>query len=125
MEFDKRIPIYQQVQDYVKQQIVSGYYQPGQELQSRREIAKALQINPNTVQRAFKELEEEALIITEPNVPSKVTQDLDRIQAVREQLLEEAISTFYQLVAPLQVDQTHLMEQLKAHFDEQGGGQND
>lgn len=123
MEFDKRLPIYQQVQSYVKQQIVAGIYQPGQELQSRREIAQELKINPNTVQRAFKELEEEALIITEANRPSRVTEDLQQIDHTREILLDQAIQTFYKSIAPLKIKPQQLIEKIQIYIDQDRGEQ--
>lgn len=59
--FNKREPIYLQVIKDFKVKIVSGQLQPGQEVPSRRELATQLKINPNTVQRAYKEMEEERL----------------------------------------------------------------
>ena len=103
MEFDKRIPIYEQLKHLVKQAIVSGEYQPGEVLPSRREMAQRYKVNPNTVQRALKELEEEALIMTGKNVPSQVTDDLKTIEGLRQSMIEAALSVFFKEIEPLNV----------------------
>ncbi len=103
MEFDKRIPIYEQLKHLVKQAIVSGEYQPGEVLPSRREMAQRYKVNPNTVQRALKELEEEALIMTGNNVPSQVTDELKTIEALRQSMIESALSVFFKEIEPLKV----------------------
>ncbi|MGO4929471.1 GntR family transcriptional regulator [Fundicoccus sp. Sow4_F4] len=103
MEFDKRIPIYEQLKHLVKQAIVSGEYQPGEVLPSRREMAQRYKVNPNTVQRALKELEEEALIMTGNNVPSQVTDDLKTIEGLRQSMIEAALSVFFKEIEPLKV----------------------
>lgn len=100
MEFDSQLPIYQQIKDYVKHQIASGVYEPGQSLPSRRELARTLKINPNTVQKAFSQLEEEGVIVTMPNTPSQVTADEKVIEDLRSQIVIEAIQNFYETVAP-------------------------
>ena len=103
MEFDKRIPIYEQLKHLVKQAIVSGEYQPGEVLPSRREMAQRYKVNPNTVQRGLKELEEEALIMTGNNVPSQVTDDLKTIEGLRQSMIEAALTVFFKEIEPLKV----------------------
>ncbi|WP_313351291.1 GntR family transcriptional regulator [Exiguobacterium sp.] len=75
MQFDQRSPVYLQVVRWFKQRIATEELQSGQEIPSRREIAAQLGINPNTAQKAYKEMEEQQLITTERNVPSKITRD--------------------------------------------------
>ncbi|MBQ7595139.1 MAG: GntR family transcriptional regulator [Clostridia bacterium] len=60
-KFDPR-PIYEQVKENIKKQIVSGVLKPGDRLPSVRELATQLVINPNTIQRAYHELENEGYI---------------------------------------------------------------
>lgn len=61
-------PIYEQVRDALRQLILSGAIAPGEKLPSVRELAASLAINPNTIQRSYRELEALGLINT---VPSK------------------------------------------------------
>ena len=52
-------PIYEQVKDDLRRLVVTGAMQPGEKLPSVRELAVSLAINPNTIQRAYRELESE------------------------------------------------------------------
>jgi len=56
-DFDPNIPIYLQIINGIKQDIVTGRLAPGDKLPSVRDQAEALSVNPNTVQRAYQELE--------------------------------------------------------------------
>ena len=59
-------PIYEQVRDSLRQLITSGAIPPGGKLPSVRELAAELAINPNTIQRAYRELESEGYITSQP-----------------------------------------------------------
>ncbi|OIQ09360.1 GntR family transcriptional regulator [Neomoorella thermoacetica] len=64
MEFDNSRPIYLQIIAAIKKQLARGELQPGQKLPSQREMAEELQVNPNTVQRAYREMEAMGLLET-------------------------------------------------------------
>ena len=66
-------PLYEQIMDNYRRLIVSGGISPGEQLPSVRELATQLAINPNTIQRAYRELESEGYIITLPGKGSFVT----------------------------------------------------
>lgn len=55
-------PIYEQVKEQLRRHIISGVLSPGDRLSSVRELAQSLAINPNTIQRAYRELESEGYI---------------------------------------------------------------
>ena len=57
-------PIYVQIADSIKMQIAKQILQPDEKLPSVREIASELTINPNTIQRAYRELEQEGYVYT-------------------------------------------------------------
>ena len=59
-------PIYTQIIDGVKEQITTGVLMPGDKLPSVREMAGSLAINPNTIQRAYRELENQGYLVTLP-----------------------------------------------------------
>lgn len=59
-------PIYEQVKTTLRKLIVSGAMSPDEKLPSVRELASQLVINPNTIQRAYRELEQESYIISIP-----------------------------------------------------------
>ena len=59
-------PIYEQIADAVRRQITASILAPGEKLPSVRELSAALTINPNTIQRAYRELEQQGWIVSEP-----------------------------------------------------------
>lgn len=119
LKLDSRAPVYVQVIRYFKEQIASGALEKGKEIPSRRELANTLKINPNTVQRAYKEMEELGLINTEGNLPSKVTKDDVIIRRVREGLLTEAIDTFVTSVQALQIPLEEVIPLLKESYEKE------
>jgi len=82
-------PIYVQIIDGYREQIVTGILQPGDRLPSVRELAAQLTINPNTIQRAYRQLEMEGWIVTIQGkgcfvctVPSVNQREKDRLYAI-------------------------------------------
>ena len=53
IDFDSNLPIYIQVMDYIKKEIVSGRLKPGDRVDSVRDLALHFGVNPNTVQRSL------------------------------------------------------------------------
>ena len=64
VDLKTRVPIYKQVLDNFKRQIYSGALKQGDRIPSIRDLAKQLGVNPNTVQKAYKELEEKGYFYT-------------------------------------------------------------
>lgn len=84
-------PIYTQLVEKIKFQIVSGYYKPGDRLPSVRELAAEANVNPNTMQKAFSELERGGLIFTQRTSGRTVTEDDSMIKSIKENLAREQI----------------------------------
>lgn len=120
INFNKRDPVYVQVVQHFKQQIASGNYEPGQEIPSRRELASQLKINPNTAQRAYKEMEEVGLIFTEGNNPSRITKDENVLRNLRTELIEEAVESFVAAVKPVNIPIDELIEMVKEKYEQRG-----
>ena len=97
-------PIYAQLVERLKTEIVSGVYPPGGRLPSVRELAATASVNPNTMQKAFAELERTGLIITMRTSGRIVTEDTAMINDARRELAEEQISQFLTLMSTLGVD---------------------
>lgn len=111
-----------QVIQYFKQQIASGKIAMGEEIPSRRELAGLLKINPNTVQRAYREMEESGLIYTDGNLPSKVTTDRVVIQQTKDELITNAVNEFISSVQPIQIPLTELLDIIKVKYAETAEG---
>lgn len=74
------VPIWEQIRDQLKRQILMGVWAPGEQLPSVRSLATELGINPNTIQRAYTELEREGLTYTVVGRGCFVEEDLTAIQ---------------------------------------------
>lgn len=81
-------PIYLQIIRYIKQGIAAGTIQSQEELPSRRVLSALLGVNPNTIQKAYRILEEEGLVNSRSGAKSYVEVDEEKTEAVRRQLLE-------------------------------------
>ena len=117
--FNNRDPVYVQVIRHFKEQIAKGYFEPGQEIPSRRELANQLKINPNTVQRAYKEMEEQGLIFTEGNMPSCITKDKAVLKSVREELMIEAVDVFISSIKSIDVPLSEVLKLVEKKYDTQ------
>ncbi|MFD1038226.1 GntR family transcriptional regulator [Virgibacillus byunsanensis] len=116
VNFNNRDPVYVQVVHHFKEQIATGMLEPGQEIPSRRELANKLKINPNTAQRAYKEMEEQALIHTERNSPSRITKDEQILSSVREELIIQAVDTFINSIRSINVPVEEVVEMVKEKY---------
>lgn len=87
LTLDESGPIYLQILRYVKQGIAAGTIENGEELPSRRVVSALLGVNPNTVQKAYRMLEEEGLIQSHTGAKSCVVADDAARTRVRTQLL--------------------------------------
>lgn len=83
IEFDNNLPIYLQIMTYLKKEIIIGKLQPGDKIPSVRELASELQINPNTVQRTFQELEREGIVETRRGLGRYVTSEESKIMEIK------------------------------------------
>lgn len=119
MNFNHREPVYVQVIRHFKEQMATGNLEPGQEIPSRRELANRLKINPNTVQRAYKEMEEQGLIYTEGNFPSRITQDEQILHAVREELILQAVDSFISSIRPIQLPLDQVLELVREKYKDE------
>lgn len=80
-------PIYEQIKDGLRKLIVTGAMQPDEKLPSVRALAQQLSINPNTIQRAYNELENEGYIYSIPGKGSFASGDTGAEEARKQELL--------------------------------------
>lgn len=75
-----KLPLYEQLVEQLRKQIVLGNAAPGSPLPSVRQLSVGLGVNPNTIQKAYLEMEQEGLIVSLPGRGSFVTSDVARMQ---------------------------------------------
>ncbi len=88
------VPIYQQIADHVRGRVAAGIHRPGEMLPSIRALAIELVVNPNTVQRAYDELDWEGLVELRRGVGFVVTEQ--GVRVARNQLEQAARGSFSQ-----------------------------
>lgn len=84
-------PIYLQIMRYIKQGLASGIIADGEELPSRRALSAYLTVNPNTVQKAYRLLEEEELVQSHARAKSFVCATEQQRAALRRELTENEL----------------------------------
>ena len=82
-------PIYEQIRDGLRKLIVTGAMQPDEKLPSVRSLAQQLSINPNTIQRAYNELESEGYIYSVPGKGSFASGDTGAEERRKQELLAQ------------------------------------
>lgn len=92
--FDNERPIYVQLVEMIRIDIVSGKFKKGQRLPSVRELALTMKVNPNTMQKALSELEDEKLIYTERTNGKFVTEEESLIEETKKQLAQEKVTNY-------------------------------
>ena len=92
--FDNKKPIYLQIMERIKLQIVSHTLEPNQQLPTVREFAAEAGVNPNTIQRALSELEREGFVYSKRTTGRFVTENQELISQSRKQLSEEELEHF-------------------------------
>lgn len=91
---DSDRPIYAQIMERIQMQIVSGYYPPGGKLPTVRDLAAEAAVNPNTMQKAFAELERSGLIVTQRTNGRTVTEDRNLIDSIRDNMASSHVTEF-------------------------------
>ena len=113
-------PIYLQIIKYLKQGVVSGAVADGDELPSRRVVSALLGLNPNTVQKACRMLEEEGLLVSHAGAKSCVRVTPELRERVRAELIRSdalaAASAFRRMGVPLE----EALELVKLAYEEAG-----
>lgn len=91
---DSDRPIFLQIVNRIQIDIISGKYHPGDRLPSVRELAQEAAVNPNTMQKAFAELERTGLVYSKRTSGRFITEDTTMIMRLKDSLAQEEIKRF-------------------------------
>ena len=94
LDFDLSKPIYQQIIDEFRRQVARGRLAPGDRIPSQRELAQQARVNPDTVQRAYREMEQMGLTETLRGQGSFIRNDPSLVVRIREEMAREALRSF-------------------------------
>lgn len=117
-DLDTDRPIYAQLVERIQMQIVSGQYSPGTRLPSVRELAMVAAVNPNTMQKAFAELERSGLVITQRTNGRTVTEDTELIGDIKKGLAKEQVNAFFSKMSELGYTQKEASDLIKKYLNE-------
>lgn len=112
-EFDNNIPIYIQLVRQVKINIISGSIKSGERLPSVRDLALQTKVNPNTMQKALAELEEQGLIFTERTNGKFVTEDEALIEKYKKEFADELAMQYFESMENIGFNQADALNYLK------------
>ncbi len=112
IKFDNKIPIYMQIMDFIKQAIVTGKLKGGEKVPSVRILSEKLKVNPNTIQRAYQELEREGITFTQRGRGTFVTEDAKKIFELRKEMAKESLSQFIISMKQLGFGREEMLEML-------------
>ncbi len=102
-KFTSDKPVYLQIADRLTKSVLSGEYKPGEQIPSVRQLALEAAVNPNTIQHAFTELENNGLIISKNTVGRFVTDDEAVIEACRDDLAKSIVKAFIKNMTELSI----------------------
>ena len=116
---DDTRPIYLQIEDLIKTNIIAGVYQPGQKLPSVRDLAAEASVNPNTMQKALTELERSGLVYTQRTSGRFITEDISKMTELKEQLAREQIQLFFKNMEQLGLSRDDIRRLLEKEWREE------
>lgn len=93
-EFNDRTPIYLQIIDLIKMDIVIGKLKSKDKLPSVREMATSFNVNPNTLQRSYQELERLGIVYTQRGLGTFVGEGKDLVNDLKDEMAREVIDSF-------------------------------
>lgn len=112
------VPIYLQILTYIKRGAIAGTIHDGDELPSRRVLSALLGVNPNTVQKAFRLLEDEGLIESRTGAKSCMTLSGDTLRALRVELLSEEFRSIARTLRQMGITKDEALRLITQHWEE-------
>ena len=112
------IPIYTQIILHIKREIVAGNIRDGDELPSRRVLSSLLGVNPNTVQKAYRLLEDEALIASHSGAKSYMVLNEETVRKVRTDLMENDARFIISAMKQMGISKQELLKLIEQIWEE-------
>lgn len=119
IDYKSRKPIYEQIIENMKQLVVSGVLQRDDQLPSVRQLAQELAINPNTIQKAYAELERQGVIYSLKGRGSFVGSSLQELRTVQQKELLEQLAALSTDLYRLQVPQDEVCAVVQQVYEQQ------
>ncbi len=120
INFSNQMPIYVQIMNLIKLDIVTKKLRGGDKLLSVREMSENLKVNPNTIQRAYQELEREGITYTQRGMGTFVNDDNDMIRRLKNEMASETINSFINGMKSLGFDGKEIINIITKRVKEEG-----
>ena len=117
VEFNNREPIYIQIISHIKKQLICGTLKCDDIIPSRRELALLLNVNANTVQRAYKEMEAMNIIRTDRNSPSTIIVDENQLLKMKKEYIRDNFLIFKENMKAIEVSKDEVIDIVKEQYD--------
>lgn len=117
MKFVDNVPIYIQIMNYIKRKIITEELKMGDKLPSVRELAEEIKVNPNTVQRAYQELEREDVAYSQRGLGRYITEDENKVKSLRNEMADDIIKAFIEGMCKLGYSKEEMLNVLKDRFE--------
>lgn len=113
ISFNNDRPIYLQIVEQIKLDVISGKYKQGEKLPSVRDLANSFKVNPNTMQRAFAELEDLHLVYTERTNGRFVATEEGLIENIKKEIARSKIEEFLHYMHTLGIKDEEIIAYVK------------
>ena len=113
--FNNETPIYLQIIEHLKKLIISRQLLPNQRIMPVREMSLEYGVNPNTVQKALKDLEDLGLIYTESTNGKYVTNDENIISKIKDETINKMIGDFFYSMEQIGIDKNQTIDYIKGN----------
>ena len=117
---DSDRPIFLQIVERIQMDIIASRYRPGDKLPSVRDLSGEAGVNPNTMQKAFTELEHTGLVYSQRTSGRFITEDETLVNNLKTSLAKEKINEFLDLMQKLGYSNQEISELM--HLSMKGGG---
>lgn len=115
---DSDRPIFIQILERIRMNIISGKYQSGERLPSVRELAAEAAVNPNTMQRALAELERAGLVYSRRTSGRFITEDQEMIEMLKADIAKEKIRLFLESMQQLGYGKEQILSLMRQSMEE-------
>ena len=121
LDYDKSKAIYKQIIEDFQKQLIRGALHPGDKIPSQRDYALKVSVNPNTVQRAYQELERIGLTETIRGQGTFVKADAAMISEIRQEMADDILDRFFEEMNSLGYSKEQITEILNHRLMEMKG----
>lgn len=125
MDFDAAQPIYRQIIDDFKKRLIRGELKNGDRIPSQREYAEKVRVNPNTVQRAYREMEIMNMVETVRGQGTFVSADQSMLAAFKEDMARSVLAYFVEEMNSLGFNKAELIRLLQEYLQAKEAERND